>query len=84
MANTGQPNSNDTQFFITNATQPAANSSLMFNYTIFGQVVSGLNLVNEMTQVALTADPVSRCANRFRSVRSSSTRKRSRPRTPTA
>ena len=29
MANTGQPDSNDTQFFITNATQPAANSSLM-------------------------------------------------------
>ena len=25
MPNTGQPNSNDTQFFITNATQPAAN-----------------------------------------------------------
>jgi cyclophilin family peptidyl-prolyl cis-trans isomerase len=59
MANTGQPNSNDTQFFITNATQPAANSSLMFNYTVFGQVVSGLNLVNQMTHVALKADPVS-------------------------
>jgi cyclophilin family peptidyl-prolyl cis-trans isomerase len=58
MANTGQPNSNDTQYFITNATQPAS-SSLMFNYTIFGQVVSGMNLVNEMTQVALTKDPVS-------------------------
>ncbi len=58
MANTGQPNSNDTQFFITNASQPAS-SNLMFNYTIFGQVVSGLNLVNEMTQVALTSDPVS-------------------------
>jgi cyclophilin family peptidyl-prolyl cis-trans isomerase len=58
MANTGQPNSNDTQFFITNANQPA-NSNLMFNYTLFGQVVSGLNLVNEMTQVALTKDPVS-------------------------
>jgi cyclophilin family peptidyl-prolyl cis-trans isomerase len=57
MANTGQANSNDTQFFITNATQPAANSSLMFNYTIFGQVVSGMNLVNDMTKVALTADP---------------------------
>ncbi len=58
MANTGAANSNDTQYFITNATQPAS-SSLMFNYTIFGQVVSGLNLVNEMTQVALTNDPVS-------------------------
>ena len=57
MANTGQPDSNDTQYFITNATQPAANSSLMFNYTIFGQVVSGMNLVNDMTQVALEADP---------------------------
>jgi cyclophilin family peptidyl-prolyl cis-trans isomerase len=58
MANTGQPNSNDTQFFITNATQPS-NSNLMYNYTIFGQVVSGMNLVNQMTQVALTTDPVS-------------------------
>ena len=29
----------------------------MYNYTIFGQVVSGLNLVNDMTHVALTGDP---------------------------
>jgi cyclophilin family peptidyl-prolyl cis-trans isomerase len=58
MANTGAPSSNDTQYFITNATQPS-NSPLMFNYTIFGQVVSGLNLVNQMTQVAVKADPAS-------------------------
>ena len=54
MANTGQPDSNDTQFFITTA----APSFLDGGYTIFGQVVSGLDLVNEMTQVALTSDPV--------------------------
>ena len=29
----------------------------MFNYTIFGQVVSGMDLVNDMTQVALTGRP---------------------------
>jgi cyclophilin family peptidyl-prolyl cis-trans isomerase len=55
MANAGQPDSNDTQFFLTTG----APSVLDNNYTIFGQVVSGLNLVDEMTQVTLTSDPVS-------------------------
>jgi cyclophilin family peptidyl-prolyl cis-trans isomerase len=58
MANTGQPNSNDTQFFFT----AGAPSSLNYNFTIFGQVVSGLNIVNDMTQVSLqsgTTTPVS-------------------------
>ena len=61
MANTGQPNSNDTQFFFT----MGAATNLSFNqtvgFTIFGQVVSGLNLVDEMSQVALqsgTSQPV--------------------------
>ena len=53
MANTGQPNSDDSQFFLTNSDPAFLND----NYTIFGQVVSGLNLVNDMTQVALSNDP---------------------------
>jgi cyclophilin family peptidyl-prolyl cis-trans isomerase len=56
MANTGQPNSNDTQFFITSAAQPS-NSFLMYNYTIFGQVVSGMDIVQKITQVAKTTQP---------------------------
>src|SRR5262249_48148938 len=58
MANTGQPNSNDTQFFFTTG----AATNLAYNYTIFGQVVAGQNLVNQMSQVALqsgTSQPVS-------------------------
>jgi len=46
MANTGQPNSNGSQFFITFA--PA--DYLDGNYTIFGQVTSGMNVVNGLTR----------------------------------
>jgi len=63
MANAGKTpptnpvvNTNDTQYFITNADN-TNNLSLMYNYTVFGQVVSGMNLVNDMTQVALEQDP---------------------------
>ena len=55
MANTGQPDSNDTQFFLTTA----APSLLDNGFTIFGQVVSGLDLINEMPHVVVTSDPVS-------------------------
>jgi cyclophilin family peptidyl-prolyl cis-trans isomerase len=54
MANMSQPDSNDTQFFLTTA----APMFLDGNYTIFGQVVSGLDIVDEMTHVSLTNDPV--------------------------
>ena len=43
----GRVNTDDSQFFITNS-DPAF---LDDNYTIFGQVVSGLNLVNDMTRL---------------------------------
>ena len=50
MANAG-PNTNDTQFFITTGSP----RSLDFGYTLFGQVVSGQDIVNDMTKVALTS-----------------------------
>jgi cyclophilin family peptidyl-prolyl cis-trans isomerase len=54
LANTGLPNSNDTQYFITTG----APTFLDYNFTILGQVVSGLDLVQDMTRVALTIDPI--------------------------
>ena len=51
MANAG-PNSSDSQFFIT--TDPA--SSLDNNYTIFGQVVDGMNIVQKIASVPRDAN----------------------------
>lgn len=48
VANTGQPNSNDTQFFWTTGPQ----NELNFKYTMFGQEVSGFNVTQQLTQVA--------------------------------
>jgi cyclophilin family peptidyl-prolyl cis-trans isomerase len=53
MANTGKPNSNDTQFFFTTGAASNLSFGQTNGYTIFGQVVSGQNLVNEMSQVTL-------------------------------
>ena len=53
MANAGTADSNDTQFLLTSSDPAFLDDTL----TIFGQVVSGLNVVNEMTQVALSGDP---------------------------
>jgi cyclophilin family peptidyl-prolyl cis-trans isomerase len=53
MANTGQPNSNDTQYFFTSGTASNLSQNQTNGFTIFGQVVSGQNVVNQMTQVAL-------------------------------
>jgi len=54
MANTGAPNSTDAQFFITNGTlSQSVQQAFDFNYTIFGQLVSGqqtvTDLVNKVT-----------------------------------
>jgi cyclophilin family peptidyl-prolyl cis-trans isomerase len=56
MANTGQANSTDAQFFITSGTQsPAIQQAFDFNYTIFGQLVSGQQTLNDLTRVAVQA-----------------------------
>jgi cyclophilin family peptidyl-prolyl cis-trans isomerase len=53
MANTGAPNSNDTQFFFTTGAATNLSFGQTNGFTIFGQVVSGLNLVDQMSQVTL-------------------------------
>ena len=42
MANTGAPNSSGSQFFITTAPYPSLNQ----NYTVFGEVQQGMDIVN--------------------------------------
>ncbi|HYT30522.1 MAG TPA: peptidylprolyl isomerase, partial [Actinomycetota bacterium] len=48
MANSG-PNTNGSQFFIMTAADP----QLPHNYTIFGKVLSGMDIVQKITQVPL-------------------------------
>ena len=54
MANAGGTNSNDTQFFITTG---SPNSELGYNYTIFGQMVSGQSTLAQLTQIPVKANP---------------------------
>lgn len=49
MANSG-PNTNDSQFFVTTGSPTSLNN----NYTIFGQLVAGQDILQKMTQVATT------------------------------
>src|SRR4051794_7735608 len=53
LANASQPNTNGTQFFFTTS----APTFLDYNFTIFGQVVSGQDIVNQMTKVSLVPTP---------------------------
>jgi peptidyl-prolyl cis-trans isomerase B (cyclophilin B) len=52
MANTGQPNSGGSQFFIVSGPQGEA---LPNTYSLFGQVTSGLSVVNTIDQQGSTA-----------------------------
>ncbi len=57
MANTGSPSSSDAQFFITNGTlSQAVQQSFDYNYTIFGQLVSGQQTVTDLSNVAVTTN----------------------------
>jgi peptidyl-prolyl cis-trans isomerase A (cyclophilin A) len=51
MANTGQPNSASTQFFINVADNNNLYSSFDTSYTVFGQVIYGQNVVMAISQV---------------------------------
>ncbi len=57
MANTGAPDSTDAQFFITNgAVSQSIQQAFDFNYTIFGQLVSGQQTVTDLSRVAVQAN----------------------------
>jgi cyclophilin family peptidyl-prolyl cis-trans isomerase len=57
MANTGQPTSTDAQFFITNGVPSTSiQQSFDFNYTIFGQLVSGQQTLTDLGNVEVTAN----------------------------
>jgi cyclophilin family peptidyl-prolyl cis-trans isomerase len=53
MANSGGTDSNTSQFFITLGPQ---NSSLGYNYTIFGQLLTGIDTVTKMAAVPVTVN----------------------------
>jgi cyclophilin family peptidyl-prolyl cis-trans isomerase len=53
LANSGGTDSNNTQFFIN--TGPA--DALGYNYTVFGQLVSGLSTLSKMAKVAVQPNP---------------------------
>jgi cyclophilin family peptidyl-prolyl cis-trans isomerase len=57
MANTGSPNSSDAQFFITNGVPSTSiQQAFDFNFSIFGQLVSGQQTVTDLSKVAVTAN----------------------------
>jgi cyclophilin family peptidyl-prolyl cis-trans isomerase len=54
MANTGQPDSTDAQFFITTGVpSPSVQQAFDFTYTIFGQLVSGQQTLSDLSKVAV-------------------------------
>ena len=54
MANTGAADSTDAQFFITNGVPSTSTQQAFdFNYTIFGQLVSGQQTVTDLSKVAV-------------------------------
>jgi cyclophilin family peptidyl-prolyl cis-trans isomerase len=58
MAHTGAANSTDAQFFITSGVLAASvQQAFDFNYTIFGQLVSGQQTVTDLSKVEVTTNP---------------------------
>ena len=57
MANTGAPNSASSQFFINLVDNGAANPSFDSSYTVFGTVISGMDVVDAISQVPTAANP---------------------------
>jgi len=57
MANTGQPNSAISQFFINVADNGNQSSTFDSSYTVFGQVIGGMNVVMNISNVPVTANP---------------------------
>ncbi len=57
MANAGGTDSNTSQFFITlPSTTTNFNTTLGYNYTIFGQLLTGVNTVTQMSQVPVMSN----------------------------
>ncbi len=57
MANESTPDTSDAQFFITNGTvSQSIQQSFDFNYTIFGQLVSGQQTMTDLSKVAVQAN----------------------------
>jgi peptidyl-prolyl cis-trans isomerase B (cyclophilin B) len=63
MARTNDPNSATTQFFICFGAVPQLNG----NYTVFGQVISGEEVVKEVERVKSDHSPCKKCGKVFRS-----------------
>ena len=55
MANTGQPNSASSQFFINVANNQNLYSSFDTSYTVFGQVIQGMNVVMAISNVPVNS-----------------------------
>ena len=56
MANTGQPNSGSSEFFITAPNEPLVDEpqSLNYGYTVFGQLLTGQAIYNDILNVPTT------------------------------
>jgi len=54
MANTGAPDSGSSQFFINGA----YNSHLDDNHPVFGDVIEGMNVVDEILKVETSGEPL--------------------------
>ncbi len=54
MANTGQPNSASSQFFINTVNNGANSATFDSSYTVFGTVIQGMDVVDAISRVATT------------------------------